>query len=296
MRYLLVGLGNLGQKRLSLLGDRCVATVDPVNPAARYRSAEECPVSAYDAVLLSVPNDPKLGLVRGFLGLGKHVLVDKPLLLGQGDAEELAAISRRTGAIWYTSYNHRFEPMIERLREEVRRGAIGALYHARMVYANGTVQHVRGSWRDRGLGVVEDLGCHLLDLAGLILDVRGARFRAWTVRRHEAEAFDHAVLASSDGRIVLEASFLTWKNTFSIELFGERGSLHLRGLRKWGGSELVVRERVLPSGVPGERVETDAGQDCTWLADLAHFEQLCDRGETSLENDRWISAVLGGLV
>ncbi len=34
MRYLLVGYGNIGAKRKALLGDRCVATVDPFNAAA----------------------------------------------------------------------------------------------------------------------------------------------------------------------------------------------------------------------------------------------------------------------
>ena len=32
MRYLVVGLGNIGGKRRAVLGDRCIATVDPFNP------------------------------------------------------------------------------------------------------------------------------------------------------------------------------------------------------------------------------------------------------------------------
>ena len=43
MRYLVVGLGNIGEKRRAVLGDRCVATVDPFNPAADYRRPEDCP-------------------------------------------------------------------------------------------------------------------------------------------------------------------------------------------------------------------------------------------------------------
>ena len=40
MRYLLVGLGNIGAKRRAILGERCVATVDPFNAAADFRQPE----------------------------------------------------------------------------------------------------------------------------------------------------------------------------------------------------------------------------------------------------------------
>jgi predicted dehydrogenase len=293
VRYLLVGLGSLGRRRRDLLAERCIATVDPHVQEATYSSVEECPTESYDAAVISSPNEPKLTLVRYLLERGKHVMVDKPFLLpDDATADELAATARQTGSIWYTSYNHRFEPLVAAVGRHLELGTIGRVYAARLVYANGTVQNVRGTWRDRGLGVVEDLGCHLLDLAGHLLGARDAPFRAWTLRRHEAESFDHAVLASDDGRFVLEASFLSWRNTFACDVIGERGSLHLHGLLKWGGSELVVRERLLPSGVPREHRETSAGPDHSWAADLVHFERRCQAGETSVENDRWISQVI----
>jgi predicted dehydrogenase len=153
---------------------------------------------------------------------------------------------------------------------------------------------VVGTWRDQGLGVLEDLGSHLLDLAGELLGCRGQPFRAWSLERHEAASFDHCLLGSADGRIVLEASYLAWKNTFSIDLFGSRGSLHVNGLQKWGPSELILRERVFPSGVPREtRESAEGGVDPTWQRDLEHFEQLCAGGSgTSLDNDVWISQTL----
>ena len=36
----------------------------------------------------------------------------------------------------------------------------------------------------------------------------------------------------------------------AFELYGETGSIHCFGLRKWGGSELTIRKRVFPSGRP----------------------------------------------
>jgi hypothetical protein len=95
--------------------------------------------------------------------------------------------------------------------------------------------------------------------------------------------------------MVLEVSYLAWKNTFTIDAFGSRGSLHVSGLQKWGPSELMLRERVLPSGVPTEfRVRAEGGIDPTWQRDLEHFEGLCrEPGPTwSVDNDLWISRTL----
>jgi scyllo-inositol 2-dehydrogenase (NADP+) len=293
VRYLLVGLGNLGLKRQAVLGDRCVATVDPFNAAANYAAPEACPIELYDCALLSVPNDAKLDLLRYFLGHGKHVLVEKPLLLTIAEADELSHAAREHDAIWYTSYNHRFEPAITQLKSVLDAGVLGDVYHARLLYGNGTAQNIVGTWRERGLGVLEDLGSHLLDLAGHLLDSRGSRFSAVVLQRNELSTFDHVVLRSSDQRIVIEASYVCWKNTFGIDMYGKCGSAHINGLVKWGPSQVVVRQRVLPSGVPGESIQcTPGGADPTWEHDLEHFEALCARRCTSMVNDVWLSQVL----
>jgi predicted dehydrogenase len=296
VKYLLVGLGNIGRKRQTLLGDRCIATVDPYNSAAQFSAVEECSVATYDAAIVATPNQLKLELLHYFLERGKHVLVEKPLLFTNAeDARRLDAVAQTNKALWYTSYNHRFETLIARARELLLADRIGAVYHARLLYGNGTVGNVVNTWRDQGMGVLEDLGSHLLDLSALLLDQRSHSFRAWSLQHHELSSFDHCVLASTDGRIELEMSYLSWKNTFTIDVFGARGSLHLNGLQKWGASELVVRERVFPSGVPIEtREAAPGGVDPTWQRDLDHFEALCAGSNpgTSVDNDLWISQTL----
>jgi scyllo-inositol 2-dehydrogenase (NADP+) len=296
VRYLLVGLGNIGRKRQALLGDHCVATADPFNNEADFETAEECPVDTYDAAVLATPNSLKLRLLESFLENGKHVLVEKPLLLPDAEtAARLQRLARQHHVVCYTSYNHRYETLIERAQQHLASGRIGSIYHGRLSYGNGTVGNVVGTWRDQGLGVLEDLGSHLLDLSAELLGRRGDLFKPVSLERHEATSFDHCVFTSNDGRIVLEASYLSWRNTFTIDVFGSRGSLHLVGLQKWGPSQLILRERVFPSGVPVE-VEEQApgGVDPTWSRDIDHFEQLCaaDSPSTSLDNDWWISQTL----
>ena len=111
LRYLLAGLGNIGAKRRAILGRRCVGAVDPVHPAAEFTNPAQCPADGYDAAILAVPNPEKLALLEYFLSRGKHVLVEKPLLFACDEtAGRMERLAREKGAIWYTGYNHRFEP------------------------------------------------------------------------------------------------------------------------------------------------------------------------------------------
>jgi scyllo-inositol 2-dehydrogenase (NADP+) len=296
LRYVVVGLGNIGRKRRDLLGSRCAATVDPYAADADYATLAECPPTTYEAVVVAVPNQAKLTLVEQAIRHRKHVLVEKPLPVDdEAAADRLHALAEAHGVRCYTAYNHRFEPLIVQLRGLLAAGAIGTLYQARLFYGNGTVGHVTGSWRDDGLGVLEDLGSHLLDLSAYMFGDRHERFAACALDTHEASTYDHCTLVSieQEPRLILEVSYLSWKNTFTVDLLGRRGSLHVRGLPKWGESELVLRERMHPSGVPRERRWTVSGPDVTWRHDLEHFESLCLAGPgSSAQHDWWIARTL----
>jgi len=289
MRYLLVGLGNIGGKRRAVLGGRCVATVDPFNPAADFRQPDQCPDERYDAAILAVPNDVKVRLMEYFLARGKHVLVEKPLILDAATGEQLARLARASGAIWYTSYNFRFEPNVVALKRHLDAGAIGRLYRVRMFYGNGSAGNIVGTWRDSPLGILEDMASHLIDLTGFVFGRFGCEFRVWERHRHELKGFDHCLLATSDRTITIECSFLSWKNRWRIEALGEEGALEMNGLTKWGRSELVILRRRRPSGVPDENREMAHGPDPTWAADIRHFEAMVATGVTSGKNDLWLS-------
>lgn len=295
MRVLVIGLGVQGQKRVAALGGDAVATADPVAPSARYASIEQAPLDDFDAAFVCTQDREKVGLLRHLLSRRKHVLVEKPLLARE-DATilELAELARASGVACYTAYNHRFEPHVRRLRDTLGAGVLGRIYLARLFYGNGTAADVRRSpWRDRGLGVLADLGSHLLDLVLFFFGPPAAKLEAWSVNRFENRAWDHVVFgAGGSPTLALEVSLVCWKNAFRIDVYGDRGSVHVEGLCKWGPSTFTLRRRVFPSGRPTEEIETLECADPTWAAEHEHFERLCATGGTNLENDLWINAVL----
>jgi len=298
MRVVVVGLGIQGRKRERIAGAEVAAMVDPVIDGASHRALEDVPLGAYDAVLLCVPDAPKAELIGYALSNRKHVLVEKPLFADAAMLDRFEALARRNGVVCYTAYNHRFEPHIVRLKQAIEAGRLGEIYVARFFYGNGTAREVRNSaWRDQGGGVIPDLASHLLDTALYLFDCRDAKVALWQARRFENRAFDHAAFGA-DGRPALEmtVSLLSWRNHFTADVYGERGSAHIASLCKWGPSSFTLRGRVLPSGRPDEESVTLVQADPTWAAEYAHFRALCAAGGPSnLANDRWIEANLDRL-
>lgn len=297
MRALIVGLGVQGYKRRSVAGDEAVATVDPVNPEAQFRRVEDVPLSSYDAALVCTPDETKVELLSYLLSNRKHLLVEKPLFAERSDLERLAALARSHRVTCYTAYNHRFEPHFVRMKQLFDSGRLGRVYSIRMFYGNGTARLVRDSaWRDKGAGVLPDLGSHLLDTVLFWLGRRVTGFKVHSARRFENRAFDHFVFgAEGEPLLEFEMTLLSWRNHHTTDVFAERGSAHIESLCKWGPSTFTVRERKLPSGRPDEESITLVQADPTWAAEYAHFKKLCECGESNIDNDFWIQDVLEDL-
>ena len=301
MKVIVVGLGIQGAKRRAAAGGDYVASVDPVNAKADFKSVQEVPTDRYDAALVCTPDEPKVEILEHLLARGKHVLVEKPLWAARDeDLERLQQSARDKKAVCYTAYNHRFEPHYVRMREVLAKGTLGKLYHCRMFYGNGTARLVRDSaWRDTGAGVLPDLGSHLLDTANFWFGDPGAAFEVIFARNFENRAPDHVVIGarprspSGAPQLELEMTLLSWRNHFTCDLFAERGSAHIRSLCKWGPSTFTLRTRVLPSGRPTEDNVTLEQADPTWDLEYAHFKALCaNPPRADLSHDLWLQKAL----
>jgi predicted dehydrogenase len=294
-------MGVQGAKRRKHAGADYVGSVDPVKEGADYRRIEDVPLSDYDAVLACIPDDPKMELLRYCLSHGKHVLVEKPLWTPRDeDISEIEALSRANRAVCYTAYNHRFEPHFVKMRDLIASGALGRIYSCRMFYGNGTARLVRDSvWRDRGGGVLPDLGSHLLDTCHFWFGALPESFGVVAANRFENAALDHVIVGTEafQPRIELEMTLCMWRNHFTCDVLAENGTAHIESLCKWGPSTFTHRVRVLPSGRPPENQIVLVQDDPTWAFEYAHFKNLIVEGrQTDLSHDLWLQKTLRGLV
>lgn len=296
MRYLIAGFGNIGKKRAKSLGRKFSVSFDP-NPlaGADYQKLDDIPPAAYDAAVLTVPQQFKFDLTKHFLVSGKHVLNEKPFITTQKQLTQLRTIAKNKNVIFFTSYNHRFEPNIKRMKNKILSGKLGKFYYGRMIYSFGNIKERIGTWRETEFGVLEEIAPHLIDLAINLFGYKGYQFKNVTSAKIESSIFDHWVFSTTDGKIIFETSSLSWKNLFSIDLYFEKASLHLNGLRKWGGSQLIERKRILPSGIPTENFFFDKGPDISWMRDFASFEKMVKLKKSSLESDLQMSVALANI-
>lgn len=302
MRVIVVGMGVQGEKRLAVAGRDSVATVDPNRDDTDYARVEDVPLDAYDAALVCTPDEAKFGVLIYLLGNGKHVLVEKPLLTADNaELETLRNTARGNGALCYTAYNHRFEPHFVRMKKVIDSGVLGEIYTMRMFYGNGTARLVRDSaWRDKGAGVLPDLGSHLLDTVLFWFGVPASPFSVHSASRFENRSFDHFAFGNNGRPLLqLEMTLLSWRNHLYCDVLAEKGSAHITSLCKWGPSTFILRDRKLPSGRPDEEVETLEQPDPTWAIEYEHFKALAAAPEKyefgNIDNDIWINTVLNDL-
>lgn len=278
MKLLVVGAGVQGKKRANVAGSEFFDFLDPEVEFARYKNLEDLVAIDYDAVAICTPNSVKAHYIDYFIEKRKDILVEKPFLCNSPETiNQLRKKAQLREVVLYTAYNHRFEPAISLLRDKIREQQIGKLYFVRLIYGNGTARLVRDSnWRDTGLGVIEDLVPHLVDILYYWFPDNSLLFTLINSSHFENAAPDHAILKGSDSQLLvsLEVSLCSWKNSFVCDIYGENGSMHINGLCKWGKSEVKIRQRVIPSGIPLEETITYPSGDPTWSLEYEHFKNL----------------------
>ena len=282
MKIAIVGLGNQGIKRLRIAGSDVVCTVDPNNPQASHRTLLQIGNVDIDAAILCLPEEEKIKAVAYFLERNCHVLVEKPLTSDRDTLNKIRREFLNSRLILQTAYNHRFEPHFRTIKEIVQSGKLGNLYRLQIHYGNGTSKLVKESpWRDHDLGVLPDIGSHVLDLLGFWF---GEEFLSsfledsqTMLSRNEVTSFDSFSIRGAKGKlqIDLSGSYLNWKNRFFLELIGSDGTVEMDGLCKWGPSELSIHKRKIPSGRPEIKSQILIQDDPTWNLEYEDFKKNC---------------------
>ena len=282
MKVTVVGMGVQGEKRKKYLGKDYIFSVDKYK-SADYKSILDVPLKAYDTAFLCVPDSEKIDLIKYCIKNKKHILVEKPLLIKSSKLLiELEKQAKKNKVILYTAYNHRFEPNILKLKSLVEKKTLGKIFKCKIFYGNGTSHLVKKSkWRDKGLGVITDIGSHLLDLCLFWFGSKIKKLKIIEINKFENKAPDHAIISLEINKIKiqLEMTLCMWKNTFTCDLLAAKGSAHLDSFCKWSKSSFTYRKRKFPSGKPKEKITFFKQGDPTWHSEYIFFKDLIKKNK-----------------
>ena len=284
LKYLIIGMGVQGNKRKQYIKKSNFLSVD-ITKNADFKNIEDVPLDKYNAVIICVPDKQKLSIINYCIKNKKHVLVEKPFpILNNKKIINLYKQAKRNKVILYVAYNHRFEPHFVRAKKIIDSKILGKIYSCRLFYGNGTALLVKKSpWRDQSLGVVSDLGSHLLDTCNYWFGFKKIKINKSLLLNFENKSFDHAKVLFHKNKISFEfeMSLCMWRNHFTCDLLAEKGSLHISSLCKWDTAKLILRKRLFPSGKPKEKIFKVKSADPTWKSEFSYFNELIKKKDYS---------------
>lgn len=218
-----------------------------------YASFEEvCRDPNVNAVFVCTPHHLHTAHALAAIQAGKHVLCEKPLTIATEDGAALVEAAQKAGVVLAVAYYRRFYPVLEKLREIVQAGTLGALTSVQMVCrayslpprpAPGAAPPA--GWRTRveeaGGGGLTDVGSHRLDLLFWLLgdaisvSATTERIETWLEGEDQANV---SILFANRVNGSLDQSWCSRTPRDSIEVFGTHGSATVPDLE---GTRLVLQ-------------------------------------------------------
>ena len=122
-----------------------------------------------DAIYNPMPNHLHAEWSIKALEAGKHVLCEKPLAMSAQEAEEMAAVSQRTGRLLMEAFMYRFHPQWRLVGDLIADGRIGTVRAVRSSFHYPPNQKTNVRYvPEYGGGGLLDVGCYCVDSARLI--------------------------------------------------------------------------------------------------------------------------------
>jgi predicted dehydrogenase len=292
MRTAIIGCGRIGQKRAKSLSAGSLTVCCDQNReraaalASKYPGAEAAASweeaighPNVDVVVVSTTHDVLAVVAERAAAAGKHVLIEKPGARRAAELDPVILAAERSGVRVRIGFNHRYHPAIYKAREIVAAGALGPLMFLRGRYGHGGRPGYDREWRAvpeiSGGGEAIDQGIQLIDLARCFLGdfsvVQGFTHTYFWDMPVEDNAF-FLLRTPSDQVAFLHATWTEWKNLFSVEIYGRKGKLEVRGLGGSYGTESLAHYHMRPEMGPPDTVIYEYPQsDVCWDMEFAEF-------------------------
>tara|TARA_B100000963_G_scaffold360988_1_gene394223 strand:+ start:713 stop:1624 length:912 start_codon:yes stop_codon:yes gene_type:complete len=300
MNVAIIGYGTQGKKRYKELINRKINIyiIDPYFHHTNYKKLSDLNKNI-EYAFVCTPDNKKYQIIKYLINKNIKILVEKPLYFETFSKYKniLKLLNKYNFSKLYVAYNHRFEPNIIRLKKYLNQKKIGDIYLIEMYYGNGTsLLWKKSLWRSKEKkGVIYDLAPHLLDIYLYLFGNLPKKSFFFNKSKFENKCIDYAEfgLVDRNKTIKFSTSLIDWKNKFYINIIGSKGSLHVESLCKWSDSIFKYRKRVVPSGVPIEKIFIEKKNDPTWKLEHNYF--FNNLKYSNFENDILIKKYIDNL-
>ncbi|MBM7579634.1 Gfo/Idh/MocA family protein [Jeotgalibacillus terrae] len=213
--------------------------------------------SQIDAVVLGIPNKLHAIYAVKALDAGKHVLIEKPMGINSEEAKMIVRAQRRSGKVAMVGHQMRWQWHIQQAKQQIEKGALGHIYHAKAGWYRRKGIPGWGSWftqkSESGGGPLIDIGVHMLDLSLFLMGnpkpvtVTGATFAEFGPKKKgigtwgtpnwngtfDVEDLATALIKMENGStLTLEVSWAVHQNTTNdpfIDLMGSEAGVSISG-------------------------------------------------------------------
>jgi predicted dehydrogenase len=220
----------------------------------------------FDAVANVTPDNIHHPTSIAALKAGKHVFCEKPLATDAQKAFEMVEVAEAAGLINMVNLTYRNVAQLQKAREIVLSGQIGAVKHVEASYLQSwLVSKAWGDWRSESKwlwrlsrkhgsnGVLGDIGVHILDFAsygsGLDIEHVFARLKTFDkapgnkIGEYDLDANDSFTMAVDFSNGALGVIHATrWAtghfNELRLRVYGEKGGVEVQ--HRHNGSQLRV--------------------------------------------------------
>ena len=207
-----------------------------------------------DAVFICTPNYRIVPLCKQALSAGKHVFSEKPPAFNATEVEEIRRIEASSGKQLMYGFNHRHHDSIKKMKQTVDSGELGKILWMRGRYGKEVDEDYFNGWRAdpklAGGGIMLDQGIHMLDLflhfAGNFDEIHSIVSNLhWKMDGLEDNVF--AIMRNNKSGVSasLHSTMTQWRYLFSLEVFLQKGSLILNGMKTssgvYGDEELAIK-------------------------------------------------------